>query len=42
MAYNTNRETFPNALVANAFNFAEATLFELEVDKERQAPRVAF
>jgi LemA protein len=42
MAYNTNRETFPNSLVANAFNFAEAKLFEIEVDKERQAPRVAF
>ena len=42
MVYNTNRETFPNSLVANAFNFAEAKLFEIEVDKERQAPRVAF
>jgi LemA protein len=42
LAYNTNRETFPNSLVANAFNFAEAKLFEIEVDKERQAPRVAF
>jgi len=41
MVYNTNRETFPNSLVANAF-FAEAKLFEIEVDKERQAPRVAF
>ena len=42
MVYNTNRETFPNSLIANAFNFAEAKLFEIEVDKERQAPRVAF
>jgi LemA protein len=42
MSYNTTRETFPNALVANAFNFAEARLFEIDVEKERQAPRVAF
>jgi LemA protein len=42
MVYNTNRETFPNSLIANAFNFAEAKLFEVDVDKERQAPRVAF
>ena len=42
LVYNTNRETFPNSLIANAFNFAEAKLFEIEVDKERQAPRVAF
>ena len=41
-AYNTSREVFPNSLIANAFNFAEAKLFEIEVDKERQAPRVAF
>jgi LemA protein len=42
LVYNTNRETFPNSLIASAFNFAEAKLFEIEVDKERQAPRVAF
>jgi LemA protein len=42
LVYNTNRETFPNSLIANAFNFAEAKLFEVDVDKERQAPRVAF
>ena len=42
MVYNTTRETFPNALIANAFTFAEAKLFEVDVEKERQAPRVAF
>jgi LemA protein len=42
MVYNTAREMFPNSLIANAFNFAEARLFEIDVEKERQAPRVAF
>jgi LemA protein len=42
MSYNTQREMFPNALIANAFQFGEAKLFEVDVDKERQAPRVAF
>jgi LemA protein len=42
MVYNTARETFPNSLVANAFNFGEARLFEHDVEKERQAPRVSF
>jgi LemA protein len=41
MVYKTSRETFLSSLMANAFNFAEARLFEIEVDKERQAPRVA-
>jgi LemA protein len=40
--YNTARETFPNNLIANAFQFNEAELFEVDVDKERQSPRVAF
>lgn len=42
MQYNTARETFPNNIVANFTNFAEASLFEVETDKERQAPRVSF
>jgi LemA protein len=40
--YNIARETFPGVLVANAFGFLEAKLFELETEKERQPPRVAF
>lgn len=40
--YNSYRESFPNILFANAFNFSEAKLFELGVDKEREAPRVTF
>jgi LemA protein len=40
--YNSYRESFPNILFANVFNFSEAKLFELESDKVREAPRVAF
>jgi LemA protein len=40
--YNIARESFPANLVANAFGFLEAQLFELETEKERQVPRVAF
>jgi LemA protein len=42
MQYNTQRETFPTIVVANFLNFTEAKLFELESEKERQAPRVSF
>ena len=42
MQYNTARETFPNVVVANFLNFTEARLFEVESDKERQAPKVSF
>jgi LemA protein len=42
MQYNTARETFPTVIVANFLNFAEARLFEVETDKEREAPRVSF
>ncbi len=40
--YNTTREQFPAVMVANMFGFKEATLFEIEVEEERQAPEVAF
>ena len=40
--YNTRRETFPDVVVANFLNFTEAKLFEVETEKERQAPRVSF
>jgi LemA protein len=40
--YNTARESFPSNLIANAFQFGEAKLFEVDVEKERQAPRVSF
>lgn len=42
MQYNTRRETFPTVIVANFLNFTEAKLFEVDSDKERQAPRVSF
>ncbi len=41
-AYNTQRETFPNVVVANFAGFLPAQLFEIESPKEREAPRVAF
>jgi LemA protein len=40
--YNISRERFPAVMVANMFGFQEATLFEIEVEEERQAPKVAF
>ena len=42
MTYNTNREKFPNNLIANAFGFKEARLFEIDVAEEREAPNVEF
>ena len=42
MQYNTRRETFPDIVVANFLNFTEAKLFEVDSEKERQAPRVSF
>jgi len=42
MQYNTARETFPNVVVANFLNFTEAKLFEVESEKEREAPKVSF
>ncbi len=40
MVYNTQRETFPNNVVAGIGGFAPAQLFEIESPKEREAPRV--
>ena len=42
MAYNTAREVFPNNIVANMFAFAEAQLFEIKIEAEREAPKVSF
>ncbi|MDB5349546.1 MAG: hypothetical protein JWN86_793 [Planctomycetota bacterium] len=42
MQYNTQRETFPTIVVANFLNFTDAKLFEVDSEKERQAPRVSF
>ena len=42
MVYNNQREVFPSTIVASAFNFQEATLFEVEQPGERAAPKVSF
>lgn len=42
MRYNTLRATVPTNIVANAFNFGRAELFEIDSEEERQAPRVSF
>jgi LemA protein len=42
MRYNTARETFPNNLLANTFNFGPAELFEIENPEEREAVEVSF
>lgn len=41
-AYNTKRETFPTNLIANTFNFQEASLFEITDTAERNAVKVQF
>ncbi|MFZ5495738.1 MAG: LemA family protein [Verrucomicrobiota bacterium] len=40
--YNTTRERFPTNLITGIFNFAEATLFQVENAAEREAPKVKF
>jgi LemA protein len=42
MSYNTQREVFPNSLVAGFGGFAPAQLFEIDSPKEREAPKVKF
>lgn len=43
MLYNTNREKFPNNMVAGMFNFGEAKLLEsIESPEEAKAPKVSF
>ncbi len=42
LAYNNKREVFPNNIVAGMFGFSEAALFEIEVEAEREAPKVQF
>ncbi len=40
--YNTRRELFPDIVLAGMLGFTEARLFEIVVEKEREAPRVSF
>jgi LemA protein len=42
MQYNTRRESFPDNMIAGAFNFGPAQLFEVESEAQREAPRVSF
>jgi len=42
MHYNTAREKFPAVLLAGAFGFQAATLFEITEAQERIAPKVSF
>ncbi|MDH3981857.1 MAG: LemA family protein [Kiritimatiellaceae bacterium] len=41
-AFNTKREIFPSNIIANMFNFIAATLFEIEDDAQKEAPKVSF
>lgn len=40
--YNTRREQFPAVLFSGTLGFDEAQLFEVEIEKEREAPKVQF
>lgn len=42
MGYNTKREQFPDALVANTFSFAAAESWQLESTEARTPPKVNF
>ena len=42
MTYNTARQTVPTNVIANAFRFEEAELFEIDREEEREAPRISF
>ena len=40
--YNTQREIFPNSFIADIFNFAPASLFEITDPGDREVPKVSF
>ena len=42
MHYNTRRESFPDTMIANTFNFTEAMLWEIEAEEERENVKVSF
>ena len=42
MQYNTYRESFPQNQITGAFGFKEAESFQIEVEAQREAPRVSF
>ena len=40
--YNTQREIFPNSILAGMFNFASASLYEIADPGDREVPKVSF
>ena len=40
--YNTQREIFPNSILAGIFNFAPAALYEIADPGDREVPKVSF
>jgi len=42
MHFNVLRESFPESIIANTFNFHEAQMFEVKDDSIREAPKVNF
>ncbi len=42
MVYNTKREVFPTSIVAGAFKFGRADLFEIDDPQQRSTPQVSF
>ncbi len=40
--YNTQREIFPNSVLAGLFNFAPASLYEIADPGDREVPKVSF
>jgi len=40
--YNTQREIFPNSVLAGMFNFAPAALYEITDPGDREVPKVSF
>ena len=40
--YNTQREIFPNSILAGMFNFAPASLYEISDPGDREVPKVSF
>lgn len=40
--YNTQREIFPNSILAGMFNFAPASLYEIVDPADREVPKVSF
>jgi len=42
LAFNNQRSVFPAVMVAGAFGFPEAKLFEVDSPEERQAPKISF